>query len=80
MYIHAEDPAVGWSDFEEENMLHFLCCAQLLQDPNSKMSCLSVAFSLVAEPQKILTVNPKMSTKKHCLTFLKVTTETKFVL
>ena len=44
------------------------------------MSCLNVAFSLVAEPQKILTVNPKMSKKKHCLKFLKVTPETKFVL
>ena len=36
--------------------LHFLCCAKLLWDPNSKISCLKVAFSLVAGPQKMLTV------------------------
>ena len=29
---------VGWRDFEEEKMLHILCCAKLLLDPNSKLS------------------------------------------
>ena len=59
----------------KENKLHFLCCAKLLQDPNSKISWLNVAFSLGAGPQKILTV-----TLKFYLTFLKVSPKTKRVL
>ena len=42
-YITHWPPAVGWSDFETK-LLHFLCCAKLLQDPNSKISCLNVAY------------------------------------
>ena len=47
----------------------------MLQDPNSKISWLNVAFSLGAGPQKILTV-----TLKFYLTFLKVSPKTKRVL
>ena len=36
---------------------------QIVVVSNSKISCLNVAFSLVAGPQKILTVHPKMSTQ-----------------
>ena len=41
-------PTLGWSDFETK-MLQI----KLVEDPNFKISCLNVAFSLVAGPQKI---------------------------
>ena len=36
---------VGWRDFEEEQKFgHLPCCAKLLEDPNSKILHLNVAF------------------------------------
>ena len=49
-----ESWTLGWCEFEEEKMLHFQCSAKLFWTPIPK--CLFVAFSLVAGPQKILTV------------------------
>ena len=39
--------------------LHILFCAKMLWDPYFKISCLNIAFSLVAGPQKIRTVIQK---------------------
>ena len=65
-------------------LLRFLCSVQLVKDPNSKIPYLNVAFLLVAGPQNMLNVNPKMSIfegytwKKSCsLACLKAKTEKK---
>ena len=60
--------AVGWSDFEKNATFSMFC--QIVVGPKFQISCLNVAFSLVAGPQKFL----------FYFSFLKVTAETKFVL
>ena len=59
-------------------MLHFLFCAKLLLDPNSKISCLSVASFLGSRASEYLDCCPKMS-KKHFFywKFFKVSPVTK---
>ena len=52
---------LGWSDFEEKIMLHILCCAKLLLDPNSKISCLNVASFLGRRASKNFDCCPKIS-------------------
>ena len=43
MHVYSTQFTVGWS-YLEEKMLLLPCCAELLKDPNSKMSCLNVAL------------------------------------
>ena len=52
-------------------MLHILCCAKLLLDPKSKISCLNVASFLGRGASENLDCYPKISNKK---TFLKLAT------
>ena len=53
---------LGWSDFEEEkNVTHCtVCCAKLLLDPNSKISCLNVASFLGRNAFENLDFYPKI--------------------
>ena len=64
---------LGWSDFEEKIMLHILCCAKLLLDPNSKILCLNVASFLGRRASENVGCYTKISTKKFETFFKPVT-------
>ena len=76
MVLYIQVYAVEWSDFEK-NATHNMLC-QIVLGTQFQISCLYVAFSLVAGPQKMLTVTLKCHTQK--LKFLKASPETKCVL
>ena len=52
---------VEW--FWRKKMLHIVCCAKLLLDPNSKISCLNVASFLGRKAFENLDCYPKSTTK-----------------
>ena len=52
-------------------MLHILCCATLLLDPKSKISCLNVSSFLGRRASENLDCYPKISQKKFEQKFLK---------
>ena len=56
---------IGWNDFWERKIGHVSWCAQLLQDPNPKISLWNVAW-----PQKSLTVNQKWAKRRRGGCFL----------